>query len=180
MLKFDPISGETTELLDEIWFANGVTVSKDEDYVLVCETFAARVLKVEVNANGGRPRNFSRRPLPGYCDGINYSIDGKSVLVSIPSPPPLIARLLKVVPAPLAYLLRCVVILLPPSLRPAPLKAGIVAILDSTGKTTDILSDPAGNVINMISSVTEDESKPGRLLLGNLEGSFVGAVDYAF
>lgn len=180
LLKYNPNSGKTTEMLDGIWFANGVTVSKDEKYVLVCETFAARILKVKVAGDKARPEAFSRRPLPGYCDGINYSNDGNKVLVSIPTPPPKIVRLLKVMPAPLAYLIRCILVMLPPSLRPKPLKAGIVSILDETGKPMHTLSDPTGSVINMISAVTEDVNKPGRLLLGQLQGDFVGVVDYSF
>lgn len=39
LLKYDPSLNETSILLDSLFFANGVALSKDEDYLVVCETF---------------------------------------------------------------------------------------------------------------------------------------------
>jgi len=49
LLRWDPSTKETHLLLDGIFFANGVTLSPDESFVLVCETFGARVLRVWLN-----------------------------------------------------------------------------------------------------------------------------------
>ena len=48
LLKYSPDTRLTTVVADKIWFANGVTLSPDEKYALICETFAARVLKVDL------------------------------------------------------------------------------------------------------------------------------------
>ena len=39
LLKYDASLNETSVFLDNLGFANGVALSKDEDYLLVCETW---------------------------------------------------------------------------------------------------------------------------------------------
>ena len=39
LLKYDPSSNETSILLEGLAFANGVAVSEDQDYLVVCETW---------------------------------------------------------------------------------------------------------------------------------------------
>lgn len=39
LLKYDPVSNETSMLLDGLGFTNGVALSKDEDYLVFCETW---------------------------------------------------------------------------------------------------------------------------------------------
>jgi sugar lactone lactonase YvrE len=46
LLEYDPASGLTTCLQDELWFANGVAVPKDGSFVLYVETPRLRVLKL--------------------------------------------------------------------------------------------------------------------------------------
>ncbi|XP_045792305.1 protein STRICTOSIDINE SYNTHASE-LIKE 6-like [Trifolium pratense] len=45
LLKYNPISNETVIVLDDLAFANGVALSKEEDYVVVCETWKFRCVK---------------------------------------------------------------------------------------------------------------------------------------
>jgi hypothetical protein len=177
LLKYSPRTGKTVEVVDDIWFANGVTLASDESHALVCETFSARILKVPLQQADRHPVQWSASYLPGYCDGINYSVDGKRVYVSVPSPPPLISRVLPLLPAWLSHVLRCFVLAVPPFLRPGPVKAGIVVVLDAaTGETLHTLTDPAGDIISMVSSITEDPRVKSRLLLGTLSGNYVGVL----
>ena len=39
LLKYDLSSNETSIVLDGLCFANGVALSKDQDYLVVCETW---------------------------------------------------------------------------------------------------------------------------------------------
>lgn len=39
LLKYDPSSSETSILLEDLAFANGVALSRDQDYLVVCETW---------------------------------------------------------------------------------------------------------------------------------------------
>lgn len=44
LLKYDPASGRTTALMrGALWFANGVTLSQNEDFVLVADSIQAKV-----------------------------------------------------------------------------------------------------------------------------------------
>ncbi|KAF5481697.1 hypothetical protein F2P56_002331, partial [Juglans regia] len=43
LLKYDPSSTETSILLDGLCFANGVALSRDQDYLVVCETWNRRL-----------------------------------------------------------------------------------------------------------------------------------------
>jgi hypothetical protein len=177
LLKYSPRTGKTVEVVDDMWFANGVTLAHDESHALVCETFSARVLKVPLQLADHHPVQWSASYLPGYCDGINYSADGKRVYVSVPSPPPMISRVLPLLPAWLSQALRCFVLAVPPSLRPGPVKAGIVLVLDgASGETLHTFTDPTGETISMVSSITEDPRDESRLLLGTLSGNFVGVL----
>ncbi|CAI9765980.1 unnamed protein product [Fraxinus pennsylvanica] len=45
LAKYDPSSKETSILLDNLAFANGVALSADQDYLVVCETWKYRCLK---------------------------------------------------------------------------------------------------------------------------------------
>ncbi|KAJ0591011.1 putative strictosidine synthase [Helianthus annuus] len=39
LLKYDPVTMETSLVLDGLWFANGVAVSSDQVFLVVCETW---------------------------------------------------------------------------------------------------------------------------------------------
>lgn len=39
LIKYNPTLNETTIVLDDLAFANGVALSKEEDYIVVCETW---------------------------------------------------------------------------------------------------------------------------------------------
>jgi sugar lactone lactonase YvrE len=62
LLRFDPQTGETEVLLRELYFANGVALSPDEDFVLVNETYRYRVTRFWLTSCDGQPyRNEARR-----------------------------------------------------------------------------------------------------------------------
>ena len=44
-LRYDPSTGKTDMLLDGLYFANGVALSADEDYILVNETSRYRITR---------------------------------------------------------------------------------------------------------------------------------------
>eukprot|EP00124_Ichthyophonus_hoferi_P005035 Ihof_evm3s648 gene=Ihof_evmTU3s648 len=43
LLRYNPITHEATELMTGLYFANGVTLSSNEDYVLICESGAYQI-----------------------------------------------------------------------------------------------------------------------------------------
>jgi len=45
LLRYDPLRNSTEVLLENLHFANGVQLSRYEDFVLVAETTRARIIK---------------------------------------------------------------------------------------------------------------------------------------
>ncbi len=46
LLSYSPQTGKTQEVVGGIFYANGVALSKDEDFVLLVESAALRVLRI--------------------------------------------------------------------------------------------------------------------------------------
>jgi sugar lactone lactonase YvrE len=45
LLRYNPSMDQVTVLARRLWFANGVAVDKEEDYLLYAKTFSLRVAK---------------------------------------------------------------------------------------------------------------------------------------
>ncbi|GAA3436064.1 hypothetical protein GCM10018954_056730 [Kutzneria kofuensis] len=67
------VSGEVTELLDGLQFANGVALSADESYVAVAETGSYRISRVWLDT--GRSEVLADN-LPGIPDNLSTGADG--------------------------------------------------------------------------------------------------------
>uniref|UniRef100_A0A0B7A1Q4 Strictosidine synthase conserved region domain-containing protein n=1 Tax=Arion vulgaris TaxID=1028688 RepID=A0A0B7A1Q4_9EUPU len=70
LLMYDPATGSTTELLNDLLFANGVQLTKDKSAVLISETFKARILKYDLKT---KQVTVWADNLPGFPDNIRYS-----------------------------------------------------------------------------------------------------------
>jgi sugar lactone lactonase YvrE len=46
LIKYEPKANISTVLIDGLHFANGVQLSKNEDFVIVCETMRSRVWRL--------------------------------------------------------------------------------------------------------------------------------------
>jgi sugar lactone lactonase YvrE len=72
-------------LLDELGFANGVTLAPDETFLVVAETIGYDLLKVDLSGDRqGRVDRFGD-PLPGFPDNIATGADG-NIWVSTVAP----------------------------------------------------------------------------------------------
>ncbi|KAL2945099.1 Protein STRICTOSIDINE SYNTHASE-LIKE 4 [Bienertia sinuspersici] len=76
LLKFNPQTNETLLLLDNLAFANGVALSSDQQYLLVCETWKYKCLKYWLQGNLQGTTEIFIDNLPGGPDNINLSPDG--------------------------------------------------------------------------------------------------------
>jgi ribose transport system permease protein len=76
LLCHDPRTGKTRTVLKGLLFANGVTVCPDGLSLLICETWACRILRYWFDGpKKGQVEVFIDR-LPGYPDNINRASDG--------------------------------------------------------------------------------------------------------
>lgn len=76
LISFDPVSKRTKVLLSDLYFANGIAVSPDQDYVVFCETSMRRCRKYYIQGSKeGRVEKFIDN-LPGMPDNIKYDGEG--------------------------------------------------------------------------------------------------------
>ena len=136
LYRFDPKTGETFRLLDNLHFANGVAVSPDQQFVLVNETAGFRVMKYWIaGPEKGRSETFIDG-LPGWPDGISLGTDGLYYLTLIS---PRTGMHDYILPRPWT---RRLVTKLPRALWPAPIRANHILALDARGKVVHNWQDP--------------------------------------
>ncbi|MGK7916530.1 MAG: SMP-30/gluconolactonase/LRE family protein [Prochloraceae cyanobacterium] len=167
LLVYDPKTKETTLLLDDLYFANGVAVSPDLNFVLVVETSSYRVKKYWLKGDKQGTSEVIIDNLPGFPDGI--SSNGQGIFwMAIASPRnPLIDRF---APSPL---IRKMLLRLPKFMLPAPERYGFVLGIDGNGNVLHNLQDPSPESYSPITSVEENE---GILYLGSLTYDAIGRI----
>ena len=165
--------GETTLLMSNLHFANGVAVSESGDYVLVAETSALRVVKYFVS-NGSSEILIDS--LPGYPDGLCRSEDGTFwVALIVPcTSRSFMFQVLKS-PSPVRWILSWIFSMFGEILRlPKLPKAGIVLQVNGeTGMIMRALVDNKGDMVSGVSGVYEHN---GTLYLGHLQYDYVTSV----
>ncbi|PWA54612.1 strictosidine synthase [Artemisia annua] len=76
LLKYDPSTKETSLVLDGLGFANGVTISSDQEFLVVCETWKSRCLKYWLKEEMRGKVDIFIDNLPGMPDNIKLAPDG--------------------------------------------------------------------------------------------------------
>ena len=165
LLRYDAHTGETTVLHEGLWFANGVALDPDEKFVLVCETFAARVWRHWL---GNSTIELFADRLPGFPDGLRPR-EGGGYWVGLVNPPSVLVKL------PLrSRALRAVMGHITALLEPFIPRWGCVAHLGADGAKVKLLVDREGTHVQSISSVHQHGR---RLYLGNLMNDYVTYLD---
>ncbi len=138
LVRYDPATHDTTVLLPDMCFANGVALSKNEDFLLVNETYRFRILRYWLKGERAGEWDVFIENLPGYPDNITQSGRGTFWLALFTvrneqadwlSPRPFIKGVLAKLPA---------------FLWPQPQPYAFVVQLDEEGRMLDSLQDPTG------------------------------------
>lgn len=162
LARLDP-DGSVEVVLDGLAFANGVALSRDEDFVCVAETGARTVVRRWLTGNRKGMRDLLCQNLPGYPDNIARGSDGL-IWVTIASPiDPLVERIQT---GPMA--LRKLVTKIPAPLQPKPKQTVRVQAYDSDGtlmRDIDVRPADHGAAYHMVTGVREHE---GRVWMGSL------------
>jgi sugar lactone lactonase YvrE len=176
VLEFDPASRQTTVVIENLCFPNGVALSGDERYLFVAETGEYRIWKVEAAARGLDARaavsgNDSRARviaanLPGFPDNLTRSAEGR-LWTGLNKPrSPAVDRLAS------WPRLRAVTLRLPRAVWPVPPSYGHVIAFDENGRVVADLQDPAGRLAET-SGVTEFD---GHLYVHSLHAPALGVL----
>mmetsp|Transcript_15103 Transcript_15103/g.21387 ORF Transcript_15103/g.21387 Transcript_15103/m.21387 type:complete len:428 (+) Transcript_15103:68-1351(+) len=179
LLRYDPSTDDVDVLADGIFFANGVTVDKDETFIMVSETFQSRALKYYLEGEKKGTVEVMADKFPGYPDGADCTSTSGMCYVPLASSIPPVVRFIFSMPHPIDMILRAFVMMLPKKFLPEVVPyGGIVEISpgDSStcGQVTRIIQDPTGKDIGLITGVTFHQ---GKIYLGSLHNDFVGVYD---
>ncbi|XP_065850789.1 protein STRICTOSIDINE SYNTHASE-LIKE 4-like [Euphorbia lathyris] len=76
LLKYDPSFNQTSVLLENLGFTNGVALSMEEDYLVFCETWKFRCQKYWLKEEKTGKTEILIEKLPGGPDNIKLAPDG--------------------------------------------------------------------------------------------------------
>jgi sugar lactone lactonase YvrE len=76
LLRYDPVTEETNVLLDGLYFANGVVLSPDEDYILITESFRYRITRYWLHGDRENTTDVFADNLPILPDNISVDHEG--------------------------------------------------------------------------------------------------------
>ncbi|MFP1683970.1 SMP-30/gluconolactonase/LRE family protein [Alloalcanivorax sp. C16-1] len=158
-LRYDPANGTTTVLIDGLQFANGVALSRDEDFVVVTQTGSYNIVRYWLKGERAGEHEVFLDNLPGIPDGISANGDG-TFWVALFAPRNAALDAMSDKP-----LLREVVYRLPAFMQPQPARHAFVLGLDEQGQVTDNLQHQDEGAFAPITSV---EQYGQRLYLGSL------------
>jgi len=176
VLEYDPATDEVKVLMDDLWFANGIGVDKDESFIVVSESFRGQVLKYTFSDSS---KSVVLGRLTGYPDGNDCNHNTGLCYVPVPSAALRLMNYIFALPTPLDRFLRVLLMLIPRSIAPDIVPYGGVYEYfpgDETkpAETTRILQDPKGIDIHTLTGVTVHDNK---LYLGSLRNKFIGVYD---
>jgi sugar lactone lactonase YvrE len=170
LARLDP-DGSVDVVLDGLAFANGVALSRGEDFVAVAETAARTVVRHWLRGERAGERDHLVTDLPGYPDNIARGSDGL-IWVTIASPrDPLVERLQA---GPMV--LRRQVTRIPERLQPKPKRTVRVQAYDDTGALVhdhDVPESEHRGGYHMVTGVREHD---GRVWMGSLHEPAVAVL----
>jgi len=166
LLVYNPLDETTRVIVDQLYFANGVAVDPDQEFVLVTETGKFRVLRYWlVGERQGEVEVFMDN-LPGYPDNITAGSEGVFWLaLAYPRDPDLDWLMGK-------PFLRKVFMRLPSFLHPMPEKYSFVLGVDRDGAIVHNLQDPTGQYAPITSALEHE----GKLYFGSIEMDAIGSI----
>lgn len=167
LLCYDPATQTTRVLLRDLYFANGVALSREEDFVLVNETYRYRITRYWLKGERSGTSDIFLDNLPGFPDNISTNDDGSFWLALFTIRKPL-ADMIHPYPFAKKLLAR-----LPKFFWPKPAYYGLVVAVDARGRITRSLHDPTGQHLREITSVREHN---GELYLGTLHDDHLGKL----
>ena len=164
-MKYDPATGKVAVLLKDLYFANGVALSAQEDFVLVNETYRYRIVRYWLKGPKAGTHEIFIDNLPGFPDNISGNRRGTFWLALFTVRNSLVD---KMHPYPCS---KGQMAKLPKAVWPKPKPYGLVLALDEQGKITRSLHEPTGKHLKEITSARE---YGGFLYLGSLHNDRIG------
>ncbi|UKS29536.1 SMP-30/gluconolactonase/LRE family protein [Paenibacillus sp. HWE-109] len=167
LLKYDPMTKQTSVLLEGLYFANGVALSADEDFVLVAESYHYQLTRYWLKGPKKGTSDIFADNLAGFPDNITRDEQGhfwvgifttRISFVDQMHRSPWLAGIMAKIPESLL------------SGASAPAKHGLAVELSPQGKIIESWHDPEGSLYG----VTTAESHNEYLYIGTAPGGSRG------
>ncbi len=133
---FDPTTGESRQLLDDLNYANGIAISEDNTFVVIAETSNYRILKHWIDGERAGTTEVLLENLPGFPDNLKTGLGGR-FWVGLAAPRNALLDKLSGRPW-----LRKVVQRLPRYLRPQAVPSSHVVAFNGDGEILMDMQDP--------------------------------------
>lgn len=160
-------SGRLTRLLDQLYYANGVALSPNEDYLLVNETYRYRIHRYWLKGPKAGQNDIFADNLPGFPDGLSWDTKSGHYLAALFTVRnPVVDKLHQ------APFLKAQLAKLPRFLWPKPKHYGLVIALNPEGRIVESWQDPSGKIF----AISSARRIGDRLYLGSLHGGFAGRL----
>ena len=167
LMRYDPATGKVTVLISGLHFANGVALSRNEDFVLVNETYTYSIHRYWLTGPKAGTKDIFIQNLPGFPDNISSNGNGKFWLALFTTRNDMLDTLHKYPK------LKSLLGNIPSSLWSRSKKYGFVVALDEQGNVTGTLQDPTGKHLYDITSAQE---YAGYLYIGSLHADRIGRL----
>ncbi len=169
LLAYDPASNTTRTVLDELYFANGLALSPDEDYLLIAETPKYRILRLWLKGPLAHTVEPFADNLPLLPDNLFLDQDGdvwvggskRIAVIDALQPRPYWKK--QIAKLPYALLKRV----------PTMNRYGLAIRLNAEGQVTETLHDRQGDVYGVSSVVRQGDT----LYFGTLFGDSIARLE---
>jgi sugar lactone lactonase YvrE len=170
ILVYNPAENSTTVLLKDLYFPNGIALSKDEEFFIFSESTLARLLKYYLRGEKKGTVEVINDKLPGFPDNVHYNQEKGILYVGVVGQRDAIAGLLWKTP-----ILKKLLALFPALLAAADsaAKTARVVAVDENGNPLKMYQDPTGKEVGFVTAGIEAD---GYLYLSSLRDDFVGRI----
>jgi len=169
LLAYNPKTRQTTVLLDDLYFANGIAISPDQSFVLINETWKYRVRRYWLSGTKKGQSEIFLDNLPGLPDNITYNGKG-TFWIALVQGPDTRRTIDSLLPKPF---IRKLILRLPEFLSPAATLVGFVIGVNMNAEVVHNLQDPTGKTFAEITSVIEHDNM---LYFGSLSEDAIGLI----
>lgn len=167
LLRYDPATGETEVLLRDLYFANGVAVSPDGEYLLMNETWKYRIIRYWIGGDRPGTSEVFVDNLPGFPDNLAVDDAGR-YWVAFPTP-----RNPQIDAMHTRPWLKDLLAKMPDALKPKPELYGLAIAFNDQGDVLTSLHDTDGQHLQEITSVNPHN---GMLYFGSLHNDRIGRM----
>ncbi|NOU87232.1 SMP-30/gluconolactonase/LRE family protein [Paenibacillus sp. LMG 31460] len=167
LLKYDPTTKQTTVLLEGLYFANGIALSADEDFVLIAESYHYQLTRYWLKGSKKGTSDIFADNLAGFPDNITRDEQGhfwvgifttRIPFVDQMHSNPWLANSMAKLPESLL------------SGASAPVKHGLAVELSPQGELIGSWHDPEGTLYGVTTAIKHN----GYLYIGTAPGGSLG------